>query len=224
VFTVRVDEEAVFMIGPQTFEGTGQFTIDHTLDEGTNNIIINVEDKVGNPATSYLYTIILDDVPPLLVITYPTDGFLTHLAQVSITGTTEDGRSLVWIDDVPAGVRSDGGFELTMPLEWGDNTFTVRSKDRAGNEVTKSIVVERREKEEVKESNVGVMAMALVIGLVIGIAVMYALSSMGRSKGKEEKPDEFERFPPRPPEDAPKPPPGGPEAGSPEDGPSWEEY
>ena len=215
VFNIRVDEDAVFNVMGTSHQGNGHLNIEYALEKGSNVISIEVEDVMGNLAEPYHYTIIYDPDPPNLVITAPVDGFVTDLGEIQITGVTEDARSQVWVNDVPAGVLADGSYRLTVALDWGDNAFTVRSRDRAGNEAQKTVNVVRKEKEEVQESNVGSMVLALVVGLVIGIAVMFV---WGKSKGgggtaPGPDPQHDGHAPPPPPPEEPKGP-GG----------EWNEY
>jgi hypothetical protein len=217
VFHVRVDEHAIFTIGLNSYSGDGQFTIVHELSEGTNSITIEVADAMGNLADPWHDVYIFDFTAPAVAFTYPADGFTTNEAELTLTGVTDDLTSKVWINDVPAGLRSDGGFTMTVTLEQGDNVFSVRNRDRAGNEATAQITVKRKEKQEVQESNVGVMAIALVVGLVIGIAVMYVIGRKGGAEPDVSWDDEpGDRRPPPPP-----PPPEEPPAGG---GGDWNEY
>jgi hypothetical protein len=204
VFHMRVDEHAIFTIGTATHEGEGTFNIEHTITEGTNTITIEVTDPMGNLANPYVYVVIFDSTDPTVTVTFPSDDFNTELSEMVITGVTDDTASKVWVNDVPVGIRADGTFEMTVTLEMGENFFSVRNRDRAGNEGTTSVTIDRSEKQEVSESNVGMMAIALVIGLVIGVAIMYV---MGRkSSGPEVDWDEHVKpgNPPPPPEDPPK--------------------
>jgi hypothetical protein len=101
------------------------------------------------------------------------------------------------------GILADGTFEMTVTLEMGDNVFAVRNRDRAGNEGTTSVTIDRKEEQEVSESNVGVMAMALVIGLVIGVAIMYVMGRRGGSEPEVSWEDEPKDDPPPPPPEEP---------------------
>jgi len=211
VFHMRVDEHAIFTIGTATHEGEGQFNIEHGITEGTNTITIEVADPMGNLADSFVYVVIYDNTDPTVTITYPSDGFTTEQGEIVINGVTDDTASKVWINDVPVGIRADGTFEMTVALEQGDNTYSVRNRDRAGNEGSTSVTIDRKEKQEVSESNVGVMAMALVIGLVLGVVIMYV---MGRKGGSDVKWEDEPKKPETPP---PEKPPGGKDGG-------WSEY
>jgi hypothetical protein len=214
VFHMRVDEHAVFTIGTDTHEGEGLFNIEHPITEGTNTITIEVADPMGNLADPYVYVVIYDKTAPTVTVTYPSDGFTTEAGEMVINGVTDDTASKIWINEIPVGIRADGTFEMTVALEMGDNVYNVRNRDRAGNEGTTSVTIDRKEKQEVSESNVGVMAIALVIGLVIGVAIMYV---MGRRGGSE--PDvSWDEEPNKP---APPPPPEDPPTGG-TDG--WNEY
>ena len=205
VFHMRVDEHAFFTIGTETHEGEGQFNIEHTITQGTNTITIEVADAMSNLADPFTYVVIYDVTAPTVTITYPSEGFTTELAEIIISGVTDDTGSQVWINDRPVGISGDGTFEMRVALEMGENVYSVRNRDRAGNEGSTSVTIDRKEKQEVSESNVGVMAIALVIGLVIGVVVMYVLGRKGGSEPdvrRDEGPGR--RTPPTPPEEPPK--------------------
>ncbi|MCK5415588.1 MAG: hypothetical protein KAJ35_09430, partial [Thermoplasmata archaeon] len=133
----------------------------------------------------------------------PSDGFTTKLGEIVINGVTDDVGSKVWVNDIPVGIRADGTFEMTVALEMGDNEYSVRNRDRAGNEGSTSVTIKRKEKQEVQESNVGVMAIALVIGLVIGVAVMYVLGRKGGAEPDGSWDEEGPKGPTPPPEEPP---------------------
>ena len=203
VFHMRVDEFATFIIGTKTHEGEGQFNIEHQITEGTNTITIEVADPMGNLANPYVYVVLYDVTDPTVTVTYPSDGFTTKLGEIVINGVTDDVGSKVWVNDIPVGIRADGTFEMTVALEMGDNEYSVRNRDRAGNEGSTSVTIKRKEKQEVQESNVGVMAMALVIGLVIGVAVMYVLGRKGGAEPDASWDEEGPKGPTPPPEEPP---------------------
>lgn len=213
VFHLRVDEPATFSIGTYTQDGEGQLTIERSLSEGTNTIEIDVADRMGNLAEPYVYVVIYDVTAPTPSVTFPADGFTTKDGEITLKGLTDDKTSQVWINDRPVGLKADGSFEMTTALAMGANVFEVRNRDRAGNEATTEVTIVRKEEEQVSESNVGMLALALVIGLVVGVAVMYVLGR--RSAGPDVAwEDEPQRRPPPPP---PPPEEGGGAA-------PWEEY
>ena len=212
VFHMRVDELAYFTISTETYEGEGQFNVEHQITEGTNTISIEVADPMGNLADPFVYVVIYDVTSPTVTITYPSDGFTTKLGEMVINGVTDDVGSKVWVNDIPVGIRADGTFDMTVALEMGGNEYSVRNRDRAGNEGSTSVTINRKEKQEVQESNVGMMAMALVIGLVIGLVIMYVLGRRGSEPDVNW--DKGPKGPAPPPEE--KPPAGG------DDG--WSEY
>ncbi len=204
VFHMRVDEHAFFTIGTRTVEGEGQFNIEHGITEGTNTITIEVADAMGNLADPYVYVVIFDNTPPTVTITFPLDGATTKEGEIVLSGVTDDVRSKVWINDIPVGIRNDGTFEMTVALEMGANDFDVKNRDRAGNEGTTSVSIKRQEKQEVQESSVGMMAMALVIGLVVGIVVMYVIGRRSAGPDVDWEDGSKRTPPPPPPEDPPK--------------------
>lgn len=88
----------------------------------------------------------LDQTPPSLTISTPTDNSHTTNQTLSVAGTTSD---LNGIKDLLVGVTSLGGssggflrtFGTTVQLNPGGNAITVVSKDNAGNSNTISRIV-----------------------------------------------------------------------------------
>jgi hypothetical protein len=210
---VDVNEEAIFTVGQVDHQGSGVLAFDVTLREGRNDIAVEVKDARNNIAPRFQYTVWYDPVPPNLVISKPISGSKTSSPEVVIAGATDDGQNKVWVNNVPAGVRADGTFEITLPLDWGENKFALRAKDKAGNERTASLTVIREEAKTVQKSPVAGYAAFLVVGLVIGFVVMFALArSKSGGKGPEGRSDG-----PPPPKAPPSPPPASPPKGG------WEE-
>ena len=200
VLHVTVDEDAMFTVsGGDPVSGKGAFTIEVPLVEGRNDIIVDVKDLRDNVAPRFQYTVHYDPTPPTLVVTAPVNGSRLDAVEVTIKGATDDAANKVWVNNAPVGVRSDGTFEVTLPLADGANSFTLKARDSAGNERTTSISVERKEERVVQETPWGGIIAALVLGLVAGAVLMFAL---GRGRGGKG------------PRSAPPPPPPPPQAAS----------
>jgi hypothetical protein len=68
-------------------------TIDHTLHEGVNVIVIEAMDKAGNMAMETM-SVKLDTFEPVLVVTGPANGIVTNEDSVAVTGIVEVGATL----------------------------------------------------------------------------------------------------------------------------------
>lgn len=87
--------------------------------------------------------IVYDNKPPDLAIDSPSDGskfFGSGQRQVTIQGTTDSGAN-VTINDRIVSVDDSGKFQYTLTLNSGDNTFTTKSVDPAGNLTEKNITL-----------------------------------------------------------------------------------
>lgn len=123
-------------------DNTGQFNFNVTLQDGTNTFAATATDQAGNQSQkSDDYQITFDTKAPDLAITAPNDGssyFGSNQRQITITGTTESDAT-VTINDRIISVDDSGGFQYTTTLNEGSNTFTVKSRDLAGNTTEKSL-------------------------------------------------------------------------------------
>ncbi|MEW5761189.1 MAG: hypothetical protein AB1779_10550, partial [Candidatus Thermoplasmatota archaeon] len=90
-----------------------------------------------------VFHIPLDNVPPLLKIISPKDGYLTNRSEVEIKGETEPGA---YIDIIGFECIADnnGYFSITVPLESeGENVITVEARDWNKNLATATVTVIR---------------------------------------------------------------------------------
>lgn len=121
---------------------TSSFSIDLTLPQGENRIMVSATDKAGNESQASGVTVFYDTEPPALEITSPQDGqeFFANDKSISIEGKTETDAK-VSINDRIAIVDGEGNFSQTVTLSEGDNTFNVKATDEAGNETEKQLTV-----------------------------------------------------------------------------------
>ncbi|MEM4728457.1 MAG: right-handed parallel beta-helix repeat-containing protein [Thermoplasmata archaeon] len=112
------------IVGPD-----GVFSAQVPLREGNNTIQVTAADAAGNLNSTTLL-VILDTVPPHLVILHPSDGSLTNRPLLTVSGES-DGV------EVTAGATRtspvEGRFSLQLQLEEGPNHITLRAVDAAGN-------------------------------------------------------------------------------------------
>ena len=89
------------------------------------------------------FTIMIDDLPPLLRITEPANNSLTNQTSVMVRGAGEPGAGLV-VDSVPLTVRPDGGWSVRVPLDAeGANEIVAEARDRTGNQAVEARTVFR---------------------------------------------------------------------------------
>lgn len=123
----------------------GSFEIKNvTLALGTNNIYgksLDDQDKESLPSKTI--KLIFDNEKPALDISSPQDGQVIQGGdkKVVISGKTETNTQIL-INGSQVVVDKDGNFSSTLPLNDGDNNFTIRSVDKAGNftEVVRKVV------------------------------------------------------------------------------------
>jgi hypothetical protein len=148
---VSGDFNITLIVNGQRYEGEGVFTIPVPLHEGENTIEVTALDSVGNAHTE-VRTIVVDTLPPVLVLTSPAvDDLLTRDTTVPISGTVmgayaaEGGagvRITIGTADHDAtlvsGTWDAGVWEYS--LELGENDLdqevTVAATDAAGNTAT----------------------------------------------------------------------------------------
>lgn len=122
----------------------GRFSYKWALWDGENKISAKARDKAGNESgESEKFTVLYDNDEPELEITSPEDGkefFGSKERQVTIQGKTESGSSIT-INDRIVAVDEDGGFAFVTTLVEGDNQFTLKAADKAGNSTEKSLTL-----------------------------------------------------------------------------------
>lgn len=122
----------------------GEFTYSFALLDGNNTISAIARDSSGNESQkSQVHEIEYDNDPPSLNITNPEDGsefFGSKQRQTLIEGQTEDNVTLN-INDRLVVVESDGSFAFATTLNEGENQFTLKAEDTAGNKSETSIML-----------------------------------------------------------------------------------
>jgi hypothetical protein len=122
----------------------GSFTFSVILTKGENIFSLTAKDAAGNESQATpVYTVLFDNEPPKLEISSPGDGeqfFGSKQRQVTISGTTEPDITLT-INDRIIKVDDNGSFTYATTLEEGENTFSAKAVDKAGNETEKSLTV-----------------------------------------------------------------------------------
>jgi len=116
---------------------------DIDLKEGENTIYATTVDKNNRESSpSSTFTITFSKNPPKLDISDPEDGakYSSEQKDVQIKGSTDAGNRIT-INDRYVVVDPYGKFSFSASLSNGDNEFTVKSTDPAGNTSEKKIKV-----------------------------------------------------------------------------------
>lgn len=109
----------------------GTFSRVINLREGINSLKVEAKDRAGNTAVAYV-EVILDTVPPQLIITSPVENFVTSSPTVLLQGITERGAK-VFVDGKEVSVDSGGNFSTQILVKEGINSLKIEAKDIAGN-------------------------------------------------------------------------------------------
>jgi hypothetical protein len=117
-----------------TPDPSGAYAATLTLAEGPNALALRLVSGTDIVASSS-YTVVLDRVPPALVVTKPASGEAVDGPNVAIVGKAEAGATVIVNDRVIVPAQ-DGSFSESYPAAPGPFTITVLARDRAGNETT----------------------------------------------------------------------------------------
>ena len=121
----------------------GRFSYTFSLNDGENSFVTLARDSAGNSSQpTEKQSIIFDNQEPILEIISPEGGkeFFGSERQILIDGKTESGAE-VDINGRFVAVEGSGAFTYTTTLEEGENGFTVKSIDKAGNETETSLTL-----------------------------------------------------------------------------------
>ncbi|MEM4729709.1 MAG: right-handed parallel beta-helix repeat-containing protein, partial [Thermoplasmata archaeon] len=133
------DEGAVVTInGLPTPVLKRHFSMQISLEEGPNTIVITASDPSGNSKTIQV-RVTLDTEPPLLEVTSPADGAFLNQEVISFMGRTEP-SAVVRVNGLPAHV-SGTNFVSLISLSEGVNVIVVTARDAAGNSIERTITV-----------------------------------------------------------------------------------
>lgn len=125
----------------------GYFAYELNLEAGDNSLSLYSVDEAGNESIQTRnYTILYDNEPPLIEISYPQDGEEITLSRnqvIEIVGKTEPG-SKVYINDRLSYPNSLGEFRSRYSLSEGENILHFKAIDRGGNQTELEIKVNFR--------------------------------------------------------------------------------
>lgn len=141
--SIKIDSGSAITSGITKTSITGGYECSYTptsaLADGEHSIILNANDNDGNAAVQKSVTFKVDTVAPVLTISSPTDNYITNVASVTVSGTTNDATSTpvtVTINGSNVTVNSDGTFSKSVSLSEGSNTITIVATDAAGKTTT----------------------------------------------------------------------------------------
>lgn len=137
-----------------TFNGTeqdnivdrdGSFSFSNlSLNDGRNSFSAVAIDPAGNTSQKTKeFNINFDNKPPDLTIDSPQDGtqfFGSNQRQITIQGTAE-ANAQVTVNDRIVAVDDNGKFQYTTTLNEGENKFTFKAADQAGNTTEKDLTL-----------------------------------------------------------------------------------
>lgn len=123
---------------------TGSFLFKVALKEGGNDFYLYSKDASGNISqNTKTYTVNFDKTPPVLDISSPQNNSNITGSKnkvVEIKGVSEKDAT-VTINDRFVYTSDEGTFIYKYDLSNGENKFTIRSKDSAGNETSKEFIL-----------------------------------------------------------------------------------
>lgn len=110
----------------------GSFSYSVFLNEGMNEIVVKAEDKAGNIAIA-TRNVILDNRPPRILITQPTNGTKIRTDHIIVQGSISHDAETLWINDVEVDFDLTGFSYRIDGLVEGSNRIILRTIDRTGS-------------------------------------------------------------------------------------------
>lgn len=118
---------------------TCSYTVTTALSDGAHTIKVDASDNDGNKATQSVVSVTVDTTPPELIITSPSEGFITNKASITVSGTTNDANKpvTVTVNGKSVTVNGDGSFSTSVDLSGeGSHVITITATDAAGKTTT----------------------------------------------------------------------------------------
>jgi hypothetical protein len=148
VLTLDERTVGVYSNPPQVKQGTHRFTVDlAAATEGAQTLrafAYERKQQAGRRGESSPLELIVDRTPPELELTAPQADIFVREPRVTLAGTASDALSgLASLVCAGREVTAAASFGCEAELVAGANVLTVRAVDRAGNETTRRVGVER---------------------------------------------------------------------------------
>jgi len=119
---------------------SGRISTRLTLKEGPNQIQVIGSSSRGSTVREF--TLVLDTHPPKVAIESPSDGKHVKRPMIEVHGSvSDDNLNTVTLNGAPVRMLS-GHFTARHRLERGDNRLEITARDRAGNQVSTSVIVQ----------------------------------------------------------------------------------
>lgn len=122
----------------------GAFKLEFKLNDGSNKIQVKAKDKAGNMSQSIVKTVNFDRKAADVTVDLPKDGsevFGQNNQNVTFSGKVSKVDATVTVNGNYARLGTDGGFNLVVRLNQGDNNVLVKATDKAGNMVEKIVKI-----------------------------------------------------------------------------------
>lgn len=120
-----------------------RFTPAAPLSDGAHTVEVSVTDHSDNTGSATAtFHVVLDDQPPVVAISSPTEGQVVSETPFPVIGTVTDQSAIasVTVNGVAATVTGNV-FTASVPLADGSNTLIVEARDVHGNLGTASVSV-----------------------------------------------------------------------------------
>ncbi|MFP5246030.1 MAG: hypothetical protein ACLGH0_05005, partial [Thermoanaerobaculia bacterium] len=132
------DPEATFIA---TLNGANFVSGTVLSDNGSYTLTARARDAFGHESPNATATFTIDRSGPAVQITSPSNGATITAETVIVSGTFADARTIS-VNGVSASL-GNGTFNVTVPLELGENVLVALATDESGNTATDQIVVTR---------------------------------------------------------------------------------
>lgn len=157
--------------------------LEETPPGGAPNVLsVVATDAVGNTATVVLRVVCDTQSPRLTIYDTPPTVRQDFFNLSGLVGDPADLRELT-VNGVPVEPNVDGFFEAFVGLQLGNNTFTVRAVDMAGNTASRSVTMDRLSVRVRDEGILGLgsaswllLLLFLGVGLAVAFGAMWALA------------------------------------------------
>ena len=145
--TVDAASAQVTVNGVTATVSNGQFVASNVpLPRDGMHTITAIATTPGGNTGQASVMIVLDTMPPTLVIDSPPNGFITSNDTIAVTGMVTDvitPNPTVLVNGVTASVSNGTFIAMGIPLNMGSNQITARARDQIGNENTATLTVNR---------------------------------------------------------------------------------
>jgi hypothetical protein len=140
--TGRLSEPGTVSYGNLTVvvpEDDLRFSLPFHLASDTEIVQLVVSDVAGN-SRSQNVVVRLDQVPPQLTLTSPSDGDFVTRSDLLLQGTMEP-TATIYLNGVRLNIGGQSSFSIPAVLSEGENALDLRAVDMAGNEATLEFTV-----------------------------------------------------------------------------------